>query len=255
MSSCATGCYLPGQHVPTAVHPADHPCLGCLPRRTAPGRVVCWRCSNGLEDALVRAPDLVAHIRDQVVPGDSGGTDGLPGAGRLDGPAPLSLGAVADADDLHALLCSWAALVAETYPGGLCGPGWVGTHRPRGNDRPAVGLTTAGDWRATATVTRWLYDHLEWELTQEWAPDYVREVSTLVRRLRDRWATEERPRYLPVPCPSCKDPSLIRYAPTVWQGPVTITCQSCGIVVPEREFGAFVHTIAQERRARRKVPA
>lgn len=249
---CITGCSIPGKHSPTTNHPGD--CPGCLPRPAAPDRLVCWRCCNRAEDALTRAPDLVAHIRDQVIPGSSGPADDLPGGPRSRAPAPLSLTAVADADDLHALLCSWADLVVDEHPDHIHDPGWRGTHRPGVNgQRRAVGLTTAGSWHDTARVTRWLYDHLSWSLAQPWAADYVWEVTSTVDRLRARWPIEEQPRWLGQPCPVCRAPSLARYAPTVWLGPVTITCTSCGLVVPEREFGAYVHIVAQERRdARRK---
>lgn len=251
--ACATGCGLPGRHVYSKAtqHPGD--CPGCLPRPAAPALIVCWRCNNRTEDALTRAPDLVADIREHVMPGAGSPSDGLPGGKRVHAPAPLSVGAVADADDLHALLASWAQAMVDEAPDGLVGPDWGGTYRPTdGSGRRSVGLTTAGTWRTTARLVTWLHARQPWALAQPWAPDYVREVTSTVGRLRARWATTERPRYLPAPCPGCRAPSLVRYAPATWYGPVTITCQTCEIVVPEREFAAFAYALAAERRATRR---
>jgi len=258
---CASGCTLRDRH--TTPTPDKHPddCPGCQPRPTVPGLAVCWRCYYRLVDALTRAPDLVAHIRDHVTPGSAVRQEGTRGK-RPAPPAPLNVTAVADADDLHALLASWAGVILTDHPDHLTGPSWSGTRllpaRRRPNtpvylDPEPAGLTTTGDWHATAAVTRWIYTHHEWALTQEWAGDLTTEVTTLVATLRGRYPVEERPTYTGAPCPNCGRPSLIRYAPTCWQGPVTITCADCGTTVPEKLYGAYVRVLLAERRAQARA--
>lgn len=242
MTACASGCTIRGEHTTACDHAT---CRGCLPRPIDDPRTICDRCEGALRHDLVAAPDLVAHLRTLLEPAVGEPIEHLgKTAKHPTPPAPLNVSAVAAADDLHAQLASWVLLVIDERR--VSGPSWVGSIVRPGTKRKTAGEVVYEDPRvigvrdpaSTARLVRWLLPHTQWVAEQPWAADMVGEVTRLVRTLTARWPTEERPTYLPVPCPACGCETLVRTAPR-WEGaPVMISCYlvGCGHVVPEDRY-------------------
>lgn len=113
MSDCLSGCTSLGQHMS---HCDDEACRGCMPRTTEIGNL-CGRCWSNLQRDVRTAPSIVDWIREHVAPSSQWGE--RVNSKEIDAPAPLGINAVDDADELHAMLASWALLVLEEHPSGL----------------------------------------------------------------------------------------------------------------------------------------
>lgn len=271
---CVRGCTTRGHHVTDC---ADREtCQGCLPRQVSQGQL-CERCWTALTRDIALAPSLVRWLREHVEPG-SPARDGRVRGSRVP-PAPLSVQAVAAADDLHAMLSSWVLLILEEHPGGLRGPSWVGTRSTRtgrrlvvadvddlgyqaalGYDKPAwasmcydppmpAGLAGRGD--PSGQVCRWLLAHAGWAAAQEWAGEMAREVTQTTATLLARWPQEARSRPITdLPCPGCDRLSLVYYPVTEAKGSTLIQCEhhACGRRVDEDRWAWYAGVIADSRR-------
>jgi hypothetical protein len=205
-------------------------------------------------DALVKVPDLTAHIRTMVRPGSRLGDSGGKRGKNADSPAPLNVTAVTDVDDLHYIIADVATRIVEGT--GLVGPSWAGSDVRPASKRLVLGEVAYSDARvvgvhrvnrgATVTVAQWLLDHIEWPLSQDWAPSVIDDVTHTVNTLAARWPTIDRPTRLPVHCPHCRQRALIRTVPTEPGWPAAITCQECRVSVLEAEYAAHLKETAAE---------
>lgn len=257
MIVCAAGCTTRSHlaDCPDAGDNGDGRCLGCTPQLAAEGLAVCERCAARIRHALAASPGIVGHLRDHLEP-TTRLPDDMPHAkGKKAPPAPLNINAKSDADDLHADLASWALLVMEERH--VTGPDWAGSDiRPASKRATPDGLVYedarvvgVDDWQATVRVVRFLFTHLDWILTQEWAGAFCPEITDKVRTLRFRYPTEQRPVYIPYPCPGCGCRTLRRYPPE-WAGaPVTIKCDmvNCEHVIAEDGFSWLAHVVEKEK--------
>ena len=140
---CQSGCTVPP--------PLDSEDTDRRPRQTDGDDLVCARCRGNAHDALVRIPDLIEHIRSHVVPG-SVGADSVHVRGTRTPPAPLSLAAVDDADDIHATLAAWCTDVMDGRD--LTGPSWRGTLiLPASKRTRAPGRHTSGCTRCVCLAS------------------------------------------------------------------------------------------------------
>ena len=216
------------------------PCKGCQPAQAADHTHICRWHTGRLTRALGDAPDLITHLHEMIEPGSGAGEERVT-RGELAPPAPLRVDAVAAADDLVRVLGSWAARIAtERRLTAFLAP-------QRGGNRRARQITDVLDHVQRLTT------HQEHALTANWAAAYVRDITTEIGALRATWPMEERPVYLPVPCPACGASSLARWAPR-WQGaPTTICCEmsDCRTVVDEDRYPWLVRLAADLARERR----
>lgn len=284
---CGSGCTLRGQHrgdveddhepcIPTCPRDCRAHCTGCAPRPVH-GNTVCGRCIGRARLAIVRAPSLVGWLLANAMPGQ-GANDGTP-IGTRTPPAPLNVGAVDDADSLHALVTHWALFVAEDHSAGLRGPDISGTrrHDMRPNiERSKGGLqiriresdfggiaglrpafTAVNPIAPTQRVAAWLHNWLHFAATRDYAEALVREMHQAVTTLDHRWPRTEEATALPTPCPECGHGSLIRLPPAWPHGPVTITCDhtECGEVIPESRYQWHAKLIAEERKPKKGAAA
>jgi len=155
---CASRCTVRGEHVPECdgrcVHArqleactrhCDGTCPGCRPRHAEVGTLCRW-CFGRLSADVHDAPAMVAHLlevgrpfaqaappRELFTTGTSAETSVRPAAWDA-------------ADELHALLASWARLIVEEHPAGLRGPDETGARRTRQTiARPAPGAVLPED--------------------------------------------------------------------------------------------------------------
>lgn len=124
---CAVGHVVPRAHLDGALEDPTHAesCLGCRPALADEDghQLVCRWHGRRQRWAIAAAPDLVAHLRDHLQPG-AASDDKVRGSRTP--PAPISLAALAAADDLHAKLAGWVLVVLEERPD-LHGPDWAGS--------------------------------------------------------------------------------------------------------------------------------
>jgi len=131
-SPCISGCTVRGDHR-TTCETRDakvDPCKGCLPRDAETGLLCAW-CFQRLQSDVATAPALIRHLR-AMAQADAGAdttsdvhTGGDPAWGSI-----LSA-AIDAADEIHAMLASWAHLVLEEHPHGpmMRGPDERGARR------------------------------------------------------------------------------------------------------------------------------
>ena len=214
-------------------------------RTAGEGIQVCAWHEKRLRHAISSCPTLVNHLRAQLEPGvkpvdpdqKHNNTEKTP-------PAPIDVEALSAADDLHAALASWVLLVIEERH--VRGPSWAGSDiRPASKRRTPSGViyddarvVGVKDQTATLELVRWVFPHVDWMLTREWAAAACTELPEQVATLKARWPMEQRPVYLPVPCPECEHLSLRREPPSYAGAPVVITCQmiECGHIIAEDGF-------------------
>lgn len=243
---CGYGCKIRGQHVTDC---ARDECRGCLPRPAEVGTLCAW-CHQRLTADVASTPDLIAHLR--VI--------GAPHAEL----APLRVGihspkdaaessilpaAWTTADEVHAMLASWALLILEEHPHGqqMTGPDEVGAWHTRYGT--TVGIAHV---KATAALVRWLLPHLDWCAGQEWGAEMRREVGSMVATTAARWPTAamvEPEHALPQPCPSCDHHSLRYSPPSEYRQPFKVSCTDpdCARVWSEDEWEWFALMVKSER--------
>lgn len=236
MSACAvSGCVARHLHTGTC---EGNGCPGCAPRAAEHG-TLCphhWQRLNG---AVVDVPGLLAHLLDigQPTAGRQAGGDG-----RSHGdPAERTIlpASWLDADEISALLTSWASMVIEERPHTI-GP------------RAGVLTWTLGGWRGGDRVdpqpvrtespddlVRWLLPLLPWVAEQEWAVEMLREMEAMVGTAKARWPMAERGRHVEgLPCPRCEHLTLWYEPPTTARPTMQVHClePDCGRIFGEDEW-------------------
>lgn len=260
MSECASGCTIRGHHLSGCEgrargreefrEPEEVGCTGCLPRRAEFG-VLCSWCWGRLQSSIHTLPPLVEHLFDMGVPslrsplGRSGGGRSAPRSGCLYSDALVA------ADELHAILGTWAQEVAVEHPTagslpvGLCrwsegrpvsGPkDWTDT--TEGITDPAIlGPREPED---TRRLVAWLDPHLEWIASRPWATDMIADLVSAASRALARWPIQEPERRITnVRCPSCGAWSLVMIPPSVPGAERLVRCTlpACGSVLTEEDW-------------------
>lgn len=261
---CASGCVTKGEHVLACDGTA---CDGCRPRHAEHG-VLCRWCYSRLTVDVHDTPALVAHLVEigrpfaQVSPPSDTRSYRDPAFGTL---RPPSWDA---ADELHAMLASWARCVLEEHPDGerMTGPDESGTVQTqavtvmRGDLAAEVGAYTristvaglsAPDPMPTVRLCAWLTPLLPWIAGQEWAAEMRREVKEAIGTARSRWPeVETRARHIGgVQCVRCGNLGLT-YRPVNFPGAsalITCTHPECGTIVSERDYEGALGRLAIER--------
>lgn len=160
-------------------------------------------------------------------------------------------GALVAADELHAILGTWAQEVAVEHP--------TAGSLPVGLCRWSEGRPVAGplDWadvadgvadpvilgprepEDTRRLVAWLDPHLEWVASQPWAADMIADLAPAASRALDRWPVQEPERRVTeVRCPSCEAWSLVIVPPSVPGADRLVRCivPSCGSVLTEEDW-------------------
>lgn len=254
---CAKGCTVRGRHLEQCT---DTECRGCLPRRAKYGRLCGW-CWQRLNADVVDAPTLVEHLREVAEP-DAAAAAPSDSRSYRDPAEGSALSAAVDAaDEIHAVLASWALLIVDEHPAGLTGPdqrAWRSTTPYLATDKETgeryqmyehpVGFRDAA---ATGRLVRWLLPHLTWAAEQDWIGDMRRELGHLMATTRARWPMEESERPVPfATCSECDRASLVYYPPSEFRAQVQVACNhpECGHIYDERSWGLLVRLIEHERK-------
>ena len=265
MSACDYGCTIRGQHQADCAgcdHRGHTECCGCLPRPAEYGRLCAW-CWQRLCADIAEAPALIEHLHEVAEP--NAGTKPPSDVKVYRDPAEGDLvsPAIDAADEIHALLASWALVVLEERDGVEHGPDQTGwwqskTHTKTDPDtgdlyvshRRAVGLR-----RNNADPTRrlidWLHPHLPWLAQHELAGVIRQEIGALIGTTKARWPTTDyRTRHVPgVACARCKQHTLSYTPTTYYRAQFKVTCNNpdCGRIYTEDEWDATIAKLTIER--------
>lgn len=256
---CASGCTVRGQHTADCPAGPEVECRGCQPRQATVGRLCGW-CYQRLRLDVAAAPDIVEHLRLVAEP-DAGAAPPSDTRSYSDPSEGSVLSAAVDAaDEIHAVLASWAQYVIETFPSPIKGPSQAGWWRTETTTRvdPETGEAYArGGWTqgartpaATAELATWFDRYLDWCAEQSWAGDMRAEVGSLIGTTRARWPIAERSRPVPyATCPECDRASLVYHPPAYFKAQAQVTCshKECAEVLDERKWGMVVRLIEHER--------
>ena len=244
MSACVSGCTIRGEHLAecdgTALGRDGElmECRGCLPRPAEVG-VLCPWCWGRLQSLVRTMPSLVDHLLEMAEPAlsspmgraDGGGTSARPGERSLY-PA-----AMAEVDELHAMLATWAGEVAAERPGAGLPPAVSRLTVPDADGvREPLGPASAG---STRRLVGWLAQHLEWVASQPWAGDMLTDLASATHRATRAFPVEAAPRRSEdVRCPSCGSRSLVVEPPSVFGADVFVRCRvpACGLVMTEEDW-------------------
>lgn len=242
MTECVRGCAVRGVHLPgcdgTGLGRAGEvaECLGCLPRPAEVGYLCPW-CWGRLQSLVRTLPALIEHLFDMAAPSvrsPSGRGDG--GRGPRPGGHGLYPEALAAADDLHAVLATWCAEVAEECP--QAGPV---PRVSRVTRTPLVEVVGPVGRDSTRRLVGWLEPHLEWVASQEWVGDLLEDLGPASARAWARWpVVEPERRVTTVRCPRCGQRSLVVTPPSVRGAQETVRCssRSCGLVLAEEDWAS-----------------
>lgn len=211
-------------------------CSGCLPRSAEVGRLCPW-CWGRLQSLVRTLPSLVEHLFDMAEPSVScplGRGEG--GRSLRPGERGLYPEAMAVVDDLHAMLATWCAEVAEECPGVGEVPRVSRVTRTALVD--VVGPVGRG---STRSLVEWLEPHLEWVAAQEWVGDLLEDLGPACARAWARWpVVEPERRVTAVRCPRCGQRSLVVVPPSVAGAQEMVRCtqRACGVVLAEEDWAS-----------------
>lgn len=226
---CVSGCVVRGEHVEAC----SGECWGCVPRLARTG-VLCDFCFQRLVGAVVDVPGVHRHL---LAMAEAGVSVGVPGEGHVrgvPGSRVLYSPALACADELAALLGSWADEVARLNPsvGEPSMLGWRFSVPGREVD-PVTGEAfipvanrLGASTGAVEAMVRWLLPRMAWLRKQEWAYEMMRELAREVETAKARWPLEERSHYVPMPCPFCRQRTLRYTPPAEYQDSSIVACEN-----------------------------
>ncbi|WP_372595675.1 hypothetical protein, partial [Actinotalea sp.] len=227
--------------------PQATPCKGCAPRSADHGTLCEW-CYGRLTTDLAAAPGVVHHLRELGRPFASAAPPSDLRHYRDPAEGDIRPAEWDAADELHAMLASWALTILEEHPDGasMAGPEEVGAWHTRYGT--TVGVHEA---KATARLARWLIDRIEWAAGQEWAAEMRREVGEVLATTTARWpVVETRSRTVAgVSCVRCSRESLVYTPTTFYRASPEIRCShpECGRLYTEDEFDGTIGRLAIKR--------
>jgi hypothetical protein len=197
-----------------------------------PGAYLCKGHLSRARELIGAAPEMVSWMREQLEPaGNPVGGDEPHDPNGPGSKPPVAVTAVDAADEVLALLCSWAEAAADAV--GIEAPDTSAAWRvfrtsldigEEGTDdgwdwHPVVKGFRGGSTALVNGVARWLLDHLEDIAQHDLVADLVEEVADNRKTNLARWPYEDRPRAVPgVRCDECGKRTVMFYPPA--QAPV-----------------------------------
>lgn len=224
-----------------ALQPADGESCEIEPVPARYGHL-CGPCYGRARHMLHQAPQLLAHIRSQVVPSmESARSPRV--SGTKDAPIPLRADPVNDADDLYAQVVNWVVSFARQ----------TGTRPPAAATAflkvqadaerlPSWARDGASAYTLMEDLVRW-YEQHELTIVTALPPLTVRawcdDIGTIIGAYRSRYPQADRPqrRAAPRECPVCGEQAV---RAEYYAAGVQVECGHCGHVIPEAEHDKFV---------------
>jgi len=207
----------------------------------------CARCWGRLDQALIQAPELAAHILGNIT-NTGGASDDRVDSSR-DAPLPFNQAAFDDVSELYGLLVYWCQEWAGYLEVREIAPTARVWRRVSGtviglpaNVTPEKGSAEVG------RMTRWLRDRLDEILTL--APEDVDEFDAGIKdvwRMNARWPRIEKPRYSVMPCPTDACGKRIAVYPPAFPGDAQRVICDNGHFYPEEEFDGLIAGFRQSQ--------
>jgi hypothetical protein len=201
-------------------------------------RVRAWRTA----EALRAAPDLVMHIRAQIVPGGGGASDGMPRATSKEPPAPARLEPMDDADDVYAQLVLWVTYWAEELrldPPSSTVIAWSNRREVQGF---RAMTTPEGARTLTHLQSLWLNLHAEKIAAHDAGVTFQDNIVDVLSGLRGKYPTAPRPprKVFPRQCPVCDEFAVGAEWFSEDTRDVEVKCAECGYEVPAKSYARIL---------------
>jgi len=231
---CVRSCVRPGTEDNPEHYPATH-------------GAYCGRCWGRLDQALIQAPELAAHILGNIT-STGGQSDDRVDSSR-DAPLPFNQAAFDDVSELYSLLVYWCGIWADYLEVREIAPTARVWRRESGT---VIGLpadTTPEKGAAeVGRMTRWLRDRLDVILTL--APEDVDEFDAGIKdvwRMSARWPRVEKPRYSVMPCPAEGCGKRLAVYPPAFAGDAQRVFCDNSHFYPEEEFDEIIAAFRQSQ--------
>jgi hypothetical protein len=229
-----------GRHVADPCDLGDE-CTGCRPALAEVG-VLCGSCAARVFWAVDEAPDVLAHLRAQIVPDSIVATDRERVSGSSSARLPLRVSPLEDADLLYATLASWCTDHARRL--GLRPPGTVQVYFDADVDVRGIpaGWSPEQAFSLGRSVCGFLAKHHELIAHLPHAGIYHDDLVDLVGRLRSRYRLNQPTarRYRPRPCPLCGEVRVLVHWPTEPGQEIVVKCDYCWHQIPLPESLALI---------------
>lgn len=203
---------------------------------------LCGPCYGRARHNLQQAPQLLAHIRSQVVPSMESAR-GPRVSGSREAPIPLRPDPVDDADDLYAQLVNW--IVSFARQTGVRPPASAVAFLNLDADAvrlPSWARDQASAYTLADDLVRW-YEQHETTIVSKLPPLTVKawceDIGTIVGAFRSRYPQADRkPRQAKArECPTCGEHAM--HAEFYAAG-VQVECAHCGEIIPEDQHDQYV---------------
>lgn len=212
---CIRGCTMLHRHLADCEDPDS--CRGCLPRRAQHGHL-CWPCHRRLELWLHDADTVDRWLTGNLASGQGADPESVHVTGSKEQPLPIK---AAIYDQRQVLRDFWAATVDELA---------------EKEHLTSVGRHGAGT--DAGVLQTWLSRIEYWpHIGDLW--EYLGEEMAQAHALAP-WRPAVR-RVGSIPCPECAEVNLI-----IFGGESDVTCGSCGLIIPERQFGLWERIVREE---------
>jgi hypothetical protein len=229
-----------------AVHPfgvveADDEMCAIVPVEARHGHL-CGPCYGRARNDLHQVPQLLAHIRGQVVPSLESAR-GPRVSGTREAPIPLRPDPVDDADDLYASVVNW--IVSFARQTGTRPPATVIAFLKASTDAarlPSWARDQASAYTLADDLVRW-YEAHELQIVTALPPLTVKawceDIGAIVGSFRSRYPQADRkPRQArPRECPTCGEHAVVA---VFYAAGVEVSCAHCGEVFPESQHDDLV---------------
>ncbi|WP_291053687.1 hypothetical protein [Herbiconiux sp.] len=203
---------------------------------------LCGPCFGRARNDLHQAPQLLAHIRGQVVPSLESAR-GPRVSGTREAPIPLRPDPVDDADDLYAAVVNW--IVSFARQTGTRPPATAIAFLKASTDAarlPSWARDQASAYTIMDDLVRW-YEHHDLAMVTALPPLTVRawceDIGAIVGSFRSRYPQAPRkPRQASKRvCPTCGERAV---GTKFYAAGVEVSCDHCGEVIPPEQHDEFV---------------
>lgn len=197
-------------------------------------------------------PYLLGEIRSRITPESSYESSGMPSVRRLTPPAPLSISAVDDSDDLYAALIEHAGSVS----------GAINLEMPRlrciRNSRGPAGFPSDTTVEAAISLSRTAARFIEYHLpflTNDLADEIYTDLQRRFEWLSSRYQRNAEAEQIPARCPECLCLSVFKKPPRQFGDDEVYHCRTCMKVLTEAEAYRQCEAREKELKSMRKAKA
>lgn len=221
------------------------PAVGENPPKPKPAKHgdLCNSCFARITHALDTIPDLMMHMRAQIVPSGGGMSDGQP-RGSKEPPAPLRINPLDDADSLFAKLVSWTEVIGgKTHSPQPSVAVWINFREVQGFKV----VTTEVAHQLASQLTEWFHVRIETicglDIATEFHDDlcYGWDDAPGVFKLMGRYPMEPRPLRAAEKreCPICGHQEVFVKWPDSLDPDIAIMCGRCKWVAEPEKYGHY----------------